>query len=178
MIGVIGRSGDVNVYVSSEPKYTTIRWYKNKALLKESAKYSMTENMMIVNDDFHGREVQLDGYRLTLVINELRFEDAAVYKLQLSNGIGNFVDHNLFLNIGNIPQTPRNITVISDRKTSLTIQWIPVDKANAIQSASIPMVALGTSPTIITIVAWLVVGLVRFKQKTIIKTKRSTKRYQ
>lgn len=29
---------------------------------------------------------------------------------------------------------------------------------NAIQSASIPMVALGTSSTIITIVAWLVVG--------------------
>lgn len=100
MIGMIGRSVDVNVYVYSEPKYTTISWYKNTTLLKQSAKYSMTENMLIVYDDFHGKEVQLDGYKLTLVIYELRFEDAAVYKLQLSNGIGNLVEHNLVLEIG------------------------------------------------------------------------------
>ncbi|CAG2192879.1 unnamed protein product [Mytilus edulis] len=125
--GVFGRTVYVNVYVYSEPKYTTIRWYKNTNLLKQSAKYSMTENMMIVYDDFHGKEVQLDGYRLTLVINELRFEDAAVYKLQLSNGIGDIVEHNLILEIGHIPQTPTNITVVSVGETSFTIQWNHVD---------------------------------------------------
>ncbi|XP_052069203.1 uncharacterized protein LOC127708382 [Mytilus californianus] len=205
MIGVIGRSVDVNVYVFSEPKHTKIRWYKNTVLLKQSAKYNMTENMMIVNDNFHGREVQLDGYRLTLVINELRFEDAAVYKLQLSNGIGNLVEHNLILEIGHIPQTPTNITVVSVEETSLTIQWVHVDDielhlmyqieyklsisstwihkemisketentVNAIQSVSSSMVALGTSSTIITIVAWLVVGLFWFKRKSPIKTIRN-----
>ncbi|XP_052069233.1 uncharacterized protein LOC127708396 [Mytilus californianus] len=234
MNGVFGRSVDVNVYVYSEPKYTTIRWYKNTTLLKQSTKYSMTENMMIVYDDFHGKEVQLDGYKLNLVIKELRFEDAAVYKLQLSNGIGHLVEHNLILEIGHIPQTPTNITVVSVGGSSLTIQWVHVDDRelhlvyhiayklsisstwirkemitketgnkellytlaglqtstyydvrilaensfnkslpstvitaqtlskentpNAIQSASIPIVALGTSSTIITIVAWLIVG--------------------
>ncbi|XP_071133273.1 protein turtle-like [Mytilus edulis] len=242
--GVIGRSVDVNVYVFSEPKYTTFRWYKNTTLLKQSAKYNMNENRVIVNDDFHGREVQLDGYRLTLVIDWLRFEDAAVYKLQLSNAIGNLVEHNMILKLGHIPHPPSNITVVSVGETSLTIQWMHVDdkdmhlmyhieykvavsltwirketgnkgllytldglqtstyynvrvlaensfnkslpslsitaqtlskgnKANDIQSATIPVVALATSSTIITIVVWFVLGLFWFKRKKNPNTKRN-----
>ncbi|XP_071132689.1 uncharacterized protein [Mytilus edulis] len=127
MNGVFGRSVYINVYVYSKPKYTAIRWYKTTTLLKQSAKYSMTEKMMILYDNFHGKEVQLDGYKLTLVISELRCEDAAVYKLLLLNGIGHLVEHNLILEIRHIPQTPTNITVVSVGETSVTIQWDHLD---------------------------------------------------
>ncbi|CAC5384326.1 unnamed protein product [Mytilus coruscus] len=247
MTGMIGKSVNVNIYVFSEPKYTFIKWYRNTTPLSQSAKFSMLEKIMIVDDDFHDKGVQLDGYKLTLVINAFRIEDATFYRLLLSNGIGDLVEHFMFLEIGNIPQTPTNITVVSVGETRLTIQWVPVDedfhliyhiehklsisstwirneinvrdieigntkllytlvglqistyydvrilaensfnkslpsaiitvqtlsKANALQSASIPMVALGTSSTIITIVAWLVLGLFWFKRKTTTKTKRN-----
>ncbi|XP_063447530.1 nephrin-like isoform X2 [Mytilus trossulus] len=235
MTVMIGKNADVNLYVLSEPKYTSIKWYRNTTLLSQSAKYSMLEKIMIVDDDFHGKVVQLDGYKLTLVINAFRIEDATFYRLLLSNGIGDVVEHIVFLEIGNFPQTPKHITVVSVEQTRLTIQWDPVidddfrliyhiehklsissmwirkeidgrdieigntkllyklvglqtstyydvrivaensfnkslpsaiitaktlskeNTENAIQSASIPMVAMGASSTIITIVAWLVV---------------------
>ncbi|XP_071132688.1 protein turtle-like [Mytilus edulis] len=246
---MIGTNVDVDIYAFSEPKYTFIKWYRNTTPLSQSAKFNMLEKIMIVDDDFHGKGVQLDGYKLTLVINAFRIEDATFYRLLLSNGIGEVVEHIMFLEIGNIPQTPKNITIVSVGETGLTIQWVPVDdedyqliyhiehklsissmwvrkeinvrdieisntkllyelvglqtstyydvrivaensfnkslpsaiitaktlsKANtdnAIQSASIPMVALGTSSTIITIVAWLVVGWIWFKRKTTSKAK-------
>lgn len=100
MTVMIGKNVDVNLYVLSEPKYAFIKWYSNTTLLSQSAKYSMLEKIMIVDDDFHGKIVQLDGYKLTLVINAVRIEDATFYRLLLSNGIGDVVEHIVFLEIG------------------------------------------------------------------------------
>lgn len=100
VVGEIGKNCHLIVFVYSEPKYTSISWYKNRTQVTLSAKYKILDEITIVKADFHGKEVQLDGYKLVLVINSLGTEDASLYRLKLSNGIGNSVEHKMFLEIG------------------------------------------------------------------------------
>jgi hypothetical protein len=52
-----------------------------------STKYVVCERAAIVNDTFHGKDVQLDGYSVMLTIKHLKESDFNVsYRLQLSNG--------------------------------------------------------------------------------------------
>jgi phage terminase large subunit-like protein len=47
----------------------------------------MSERAAIVNDTFHGKDVQLDGYSGVLTITNLKKSDLNVsYRLQLSHG--------------------------------------------------------------------------------------------
>jgi hypothetical protein len=59
-----GGNVDINVYVYSIPKYTTLMWYRGNTPVTTSTKYVMSETPAIVNDTFHGKDVQLDGYSI------------------------------------------------------------------------------------------------------------------
>jgi hypothetical protein len=48
--GVFYRNVDINVYVYSIPKYTTLRWYKGNIPVSSSTKYVVSERPAIVND--------------------------------------------------------------------------------------------------------------------------------
>ena len=85
--GECGRNADINVYVYSIPKYTTLRWYRGNTPVSSSTKYVVSESATIVNDTFHGKDVQLDGYSVMLTINNVNESDFSVsYRLQLSYG--------------------------------------------------------------------------------------------
>jgi intein-encoded DNA endonuclease-like protein len=97
--GEFGKNVDINVYVYSIPKYTTLRWYKGNTSLSSSTKYVVSERESIVNDTFNGKDVQLDGYNVKLTINNLKESDFnAMYKLQLSYGVSQTVHHSVLLN--------------------------------------------------------------------------------
>ena len=85
--GEFGKNVDINVYVYSIPKYTTSRWYRGNTSVSTSTKYVLSERAAIVNDTFHGKDIQLDGYSIMLTINNLKESDFNVsYRLQLSYG--------------------------------------------------------------------------------------------
>jgi hypothetical protein len=66
--GEFGKNVDINVYVYSIPKYTTKQWYRANIPVSTSTKYVVCERAAIVNDTFHGKDVQLDGYSVMLSI--------------------------------------------------------------------------------------------------------------
>jgi hypothetical protein len=58
----------------------------------------MSENLAIVNDTFHGKDVQLDGYSVMLTIKNLKESDFNIsYRLQLSYGISQTVQYTVLL---------------------------------------------------------------------------------
>jgi hypothetical protein len=58
----------------------------------------MSESLAIVNDTFHRKDVQLDGYSVMLTIINLKESDFNVsYRLQLSNGISQAVQYTVML---------------------------------------------------------------------------------
>ena len=89
---------DINVYVYSIPKYTTSRWYRGNIHVSSPTKYVMSERAAIVNDTFHGKDVQLDGYSVILTINNLKESDFNVsYRLLLSYGASQSVQYTVSL---------------------------------------------------------------------------------
>ena len=85
--GEFGRNVDINVYVYSIPKYTTLRWYRGNTPVTTSTKYVVSETLAIVNDTCLGKDVQLDGYSVMLTFTNLKESDFNVsYRLQLSYG--------------------------------------------------------------------------------------------
>jgi hypothetical protein len=96
--GELGKNVDINVYVYSIPKYTTLRWYRGNIPVSSPTRYVMSERAAIVNDTFHGKDVQLDGYSGKLTINNLTESDFNVmYRLQLSYGVSQTVHHSVLL---------------------------------------------------------------------------------
>jgi hypothetical protein len=58
----------------------------------------MSERAAIVNDTFHGKDVQLDGFSVMLTINDLKESDFNVsYRLQLSYGVSHTVHYTVLL---------------------------------------------------------------------------------
>jgi hypothetical protein len=58
----------------------------------------VSERVAIVNDTFHGRDVQLDGYSVMLTIKHLEESDFNVsYRLQLSYGVSHTVQYSVLL---------------------------------------------------------------------------------
>jgi hypothetical protein len=52
----------------------------------------------IVNDTFHGKDVQLDGYSVVLTITRMKESDFNVsYRLQLSYGVSQAVQYYVLL---------------------------------------------------------------------------------
>ena len=96
--GEFGGNVDINVYVYSIPKYTTLRWYRGNTPVSPSTKYSMSDPPTIVNDTFHGKDVQLYGYSVMLTIKNLKVSDFNVsYRLQLSYGTSQTVQYTVLL---------------------------------------------------------------------------------
>ena len=96
--GEFGKNVDINVYVYSIPKYTTPRWYRGNTPVSSSTKYVPSESLAIVNDTFHGKDVQLDGYSVMLTIKNLEESDFNVsYKLQLSYDASQTVQYTILL---------------------------------------------------------------------------------
>ena len=96
--GEKGENAVIAVYAYSVPKYSTSRWYKSNTQVPPSTKYIMSETPAIVNDIFHGKDVQLDGYSIMLTINDLTESDFnAMYTLQLSYGANQTVQYSVSL---------------------------------------------------------------------------------
>jgi hypothetical protein len=96
--GEFGKNVEINVYAYSIPKYTTPRWYRDNTPVLTSTKYVVSERVAIVNDTFHGRDVQLDGYSVMLTIKHLEESDFNVsYRLQLSYGVSHTVQYSVLL---------------------------------------------------------------------------------
>jgi hypothetical protein len=96
--GEFGKTVDIKVYVYSIPKYTTSRWYRGNIPVSSPTKYVMSESLAIVNDTFHGKYVQLDGYSVMLTITNLKESDFNVsYRLQLSYGANQTVQYYVLL---------------------------------------------------------------------------------
>jgi hypothetical protein len=96
--GEFGKNVDINVYVYSIPKYTTKQWYRGNIPVSTSTKYVVSERAAIVNDTFHGKDVQLDGYCIMLTIKHLKESDFNVsYRLQLSYGVSQTVQYTVLL---------------------------------------------------------------------------------
>ena len=99
--GEFGGNAVITVYAYSVPKYYISRWYKSNTQVPPSTKYIMSERPEIVNDIFHGKDVQLDGYSVMLTINDLTESDFnAMYKLQLSYGANQTVHYSVSLESG------------------------------------------------------------------------------
>jgi hypothetical protein len=96
--GEFGKNVDINVYVYSIPKYTSPRWYRDNISVSTSTKYVVSESLTIVNDTFHGKDVQLDGYSVMLTIKNLKESDFNIsYRLQLSYDTSQTVQHTVLL---------------------------------------------------------------------------------
>ena len=66
--------------------------------MSTSTKYVMSERAAIVNDTFHGKNVQLDGYSIVLTITNVKESDFNVsYRLQLSYGSSQTVQYTVLL---------------------------------------------------------------------------------
>ncbi|VDI37248.1 Hypothetical predicted protein, partial [Mytilus galloprovincialis] len=123
--GKNGKSTKIFVNVYSIPKYTRISWYThNTQLHVVSNKYATNDEPVIVKDVFHGVDVQLDGYRVTLTISNLQEADFTNYTLRLYYS-SQYVLHEVTLQSSSPPETPSNFTISSSKETSITVQWIP-----------------------------------------------------
>jgi hypothetical protein len=96
--GEFDNNVDINVYVYSIPIYKTKQWYRGNTPVSTSDKYVMSESLAIVNDTFHDKDVQLDGYGVMLTITNLKESDFNVsYRLQLSYGASQTVQYTVLL---------------------------------------------------------------------------------
>ena len=73
-------------------------WYRGNIPVSSSTKYVMSDPPAIVNDTFHGKDVQLDGYSVILTIKHLKESDFNIsYRLQLSYGASQTVQYYVLL---------------------------------------------------------------------------------
>lgn len=97
--GEINKAVDINVNVYSVPKFNSFIWtYHGKLITQNSAKHEASTSPTIFKDEFHGMEVQLDGFNVTLTIHDLTYSDFANYTVTLKNGFGT-VKHTITLEI-------------------------------------------------------------------------------
>lgn len=101
--GEIYKSVDIFVNVYSVPKFNSLIWtLDGRPITKKSAKYEASSSSSIVKDVFHGKELLLDGYNVTLMIRDLKADDFTNYTVTLSNAFGT-VKHTIELEVtGNV----------------------------------------------------------------------------
>ncbi|VDI47025.1 Hypothetical predicted protein [Mytilus galloprovincialis] len=132
--GEIDKAVDINVNVYSVPKFKRFIWtYHGIQITQNSAKYETSTSPSIVKDDFHGTEVQLDGFNVTLTIHNLIYSDFGNYTVTLKNGFGT-VEQTITLEITGIPETPGNFSMRTTSTTSITIVWDPNSGGGHVQT--------------------------------------------
>ncbi|CAC5411894.1 unnamed protein product [Mytilus coruscus] len=141
--GKFGKSTELKVNVYSIPKYSKISWYIGNTHLVTN-KYATKEESILVKDVFHGVEVQLDGYRVTLTIEDLQEADFTNYTLRLYSG-SQYVQHEVTLESASAPETPSNFTITSSSESSITVQWIPGYNGGQIQTFYVQYRTSGTN---------------------------------
>ena len=95
--GEFGIHVNINVYAYSIPTYKTKQWYRGNTPMSTSTKYFVSERSAIVNDTFHGKDVQLDGYSVMLTITNLKESDFNVsYRLHLSYDTSQTVQYTVY----------------------------------------------------------------------------------
>ncbi|XP_076089654.1 uncharacterized protein LOC143060110 [Mytilus galloprovincialis] len=102
MHGEIGRTVELTVKVYSIPKYKSVTWFRgiNKVLqIIPSQKYSLSETAAIVKGFFYDTEIDLDGFILTLKVNNLTTDDFTTYIIQLDNNVGSPAEYAVTLQL-------------------------------------------------------------------------------
>ncbi|XP_071142238.1 cell adhesion molecule 3-like [Mytilus edulis] len=102
MHGEIGRTVELTVKVYSIPKYKSVTWFRgiNKELqIIPSQKYSLSETAAIVKGFFYDTEIDLDGFILTLKVNNLTTDDFTTYIIQLDNNVGSPAEYAVTLQL-------------------------------------------------------------------------------
>lgn len=96
--GKISKAVEIFVNVYSVPKFTIFIWSRGGIPIttNNSVKYDSSSSSTFVNDKIHGKEVQLDGYNLTLTIRDLKAEDFGIYTVTLNSGFAD-VAHDIVL---------------------------------------------------------------------------------
>ena len=123
--GEFGGNVDINVYVYSIPKYTTLRWYRGNIPVSTSTKYVVSESLAIVNDTFHGKNVQLDGYSVMLTINNLKESHFNVsYRLQLAYGVSHTVQYTVLLESASKYKQRKTTTKEKEEQNTKTILYL------------------------------------------------------
>ncbi|XP_071176505.1 uncharacterized protein [Mytilus edulis] len=117
---------DVELYVNvySVPKLTSFEWVLNEEPMKilNSDRYEKSSSPTIVKDTINGKEVQLDGYNITLTVHDLKLKDFVTYNVTLTNKFGS-VRYAIKLESASLPETPGNFSKQSASATSITVQW-------------------------------------------------------
>ncbi|CAC5359009.1 unnamed protein product [Mytilus coruscus] len=123
--GEIGRAVEIHVNVYSVPKFTSYIWdCDGKPITLKSAKYESSSTPTIVVDTIYGKEVQLDGYNVTLSIRDLEVEDFDNYTVTLKSGFAD-VRHTIILESASVPETPGNFSKTATSTSTITVQWDP-----------------------------------------------------
>lgn len=91
--GEIRKDVDIHVDIYSIPKFTSFKWTRDGKSISthNSTKYESSSSPTIVKGTFHGKEVQLDGYSVTLTVHGLSTEDFTIYAVTLENEFGNVI---------------------------------------------------------------------------------------
>ncbi|XP_052063072.1 neural cell adhesion molecule 1-like [Mytilus californianus] len=124
--GEIDKTVVIYVDVYSVPKFTSSIWTRDGKPIttQNSTKYQSSSSPTIVKDTIYGKEIQQDGYNLTLTIHDLKAEDFAKYTVTLKNGFSD-VNFTIVLESASVPETPGNFSRIDSASTSFTVQWDP-----------------------------------------------------
>jgi C4-dicarboxylate transporter len=125
--GEFGKNVDINVYVYSIPIYKTKQWYRGNTPVSTSTKYVVSESLAIVNDTFHCKNVQLDGYSVMLTINNLKESDFNVsYRLQLSYGVIQTVQYTVLLESASKYKQRKTTTNDKEEQNTKTILYLVI----------------------------------------------------
>lgn len=79
--GELSKAVEIYVNVYSVPKFNSFEWSREGNLI--TTKYQTSSSPTIVKDNFHDKEVQLNGFNVTLTIPYLTAEDIANYTVTL-----------------------------------------------------------------------------------------------
>ncbi|OPL33385.1 hypothetical protein AM593_10687, partial [Mytilus galloprovincialis] len=123
--GEFGKAVEIYVNVYSVPKFISYLWEcDGKPISHNSAKYELNYNPTIVVDKIHGKEVQLDGYNVTLSIRDLKADNFANYTVTLKSVFAD-LRHTIILETASVPETPGNFSKTATSTTTITVQWDP-----------------------------------------------------
>ncbi|XP_063442098.1 cell adhesion molecule DSCAM-like [Mytilus trossulus] len=124
--GEINKAVDIYVNVYCDPKFTSVVWTHEGVPIttQNIAKYVSSSSPTIVMHTIHGKEIQLDGFNVSLTINELKAEDFANYTVTLRSGFPD-VRFTIVLESASVPETPGNFSTVASSATSITVQWDP-----------------------------------------------------
>ncbi|KAL5019950.1 hypothetical protein ScPMuIL_002842 [Solemya velum] len=111
---------DLVVEFYSVPGFTSVRWYSHDDG-KQIGGNTHTETTL-TDTVFHGVEVQVQGYRTSLTLNNVTESDFRSYRVDVGNTIGS-ASFGLILHGITDPCAARHIFIDTQTSTSITVTW-------------------------------------------------------